>query len=106
MANQVKRSPPHSPLIGDRVSVPSTQFRGEFEVIVREKYQVEKILGTVKFKLSGKARIEWDSDGKSSEVAFEELLIEDKETPRQTFSRYYATQYLFSVFLSIIRKAF
>ena len=101
MADQVKRGRSRPPLVGDRVSVPTSHFGAEFAAIVREKYQVEKILGTVKFKLSGKARIEWDSDGKTSEVAFEELLIEDKELAKQEFGGIVCNYHCFS-FISLI----
>ena len=88
MAEQVKRSRARVLLINDRVSVASTHFGEGFAEDIWEKHKVKKILGTVSFKLTGRARIKWDSDERSSEVEFKDLTIEPPDTPLQRFGKF------------------
>ena len=70
------------PLIGARVSVNRNHF-GEKYASNFPIETIPKFIGTVKHKLSGRARVEWDIDKEVSEVDFGELTIEDPDCPIQ-----------------------
>ena len=75
------------PVIGDRVSVSSKHFGDEYE----KHFIGDKIFGTVKFKLSGKARIQWDIDKEYSDVLFDKLTIEANDCPEQSGNSFFNT---------------
>ena len=83
MADLVKKPRTAIPQIGDRVSVAISHFGKIYEDHLK-KNSIQKIIGTVRFKMSGKARVLWDLDKQSSDVCFDEIVIEDKDTPEQT----------------------